>query len=181
MRTAAILTMFVALAGIFCGGKTGSQSPTAAEMFPADATGALTEEAMVQFVKVLPTFSAALKAGNWAPTQPKEGDGPVASLTSFVESMNVPGVDDSLKKVGSSWSALRPTLYKVFAASAALSIDAASPEAIAQMKKDTSEAAKRSMKGYEAFKAACTQIPAENKQVLAKHQPELQLLRTLGR
>jgi hypothetical protein len=181
MKTAALLTMFVALAGIFCGGKTGSQTPVAAEMFPSEATGALTDDAIAQFVKVLPAFSTALKAGNWTPTQPKEGDGPVASLTSFVESMNVPGVDDSLKRAGSSWSALRPTLYKVFAASAALSVDAASPEAIAQMKKDTSEAAKNAVKGYEAFKAACTQIPKENKQTLAKHQQELQLLQTLGR
>jgi hypothetical protein len=181
MKAAVLVTMFVALAGIFCGGKAGSQAPVAAEMFPAEATGALTEDAVAQFAKVLPAFSAALKAGNWTPTQSKEGDGPVASLTNFVEGMNVPGVDDSLKLAGSSWSALRPTLYKVFAASAALSIDGASPEMIAQMKKDTSEAAKKAVKGYEAFKAACSQIPTENKQALTKHEQELQLLRTLGR
>ena len=184
MRTVALIAVFVVLAGVFCGGKTGSQAnkPAAtAAKWPTEATGALTEDAMAQFVKVLPAFSAALKAASWTPTPPKEGDGPVASLTNFVESMNLQGVDDSLKKAGSSWGVLRPTLYKVFAASAALSIDAASPEMIAQMKKDTSAAAKKGVKDYETFKAACSQIPAENKQTLAKHQQELQALQTLGR
>ena len=182
MRTPMTLVMaFVVLAGAFCGGKTGSQAPAAVEKFPVEATSALTDEAIVQFVKALPAFSAALKAGNWTPTQRKEGDGPVVALTNFVEGMNVPGVDDSLKKVGSSWSALRPTLYKVFAASAALSIDAASPQSIEQMKKDTSAAAKKAVKNYEAFKATCSQVPTENKQILTKHQQELQLLQTLGR
>ena len=182
MRKLMTLAMaFVVLAGVFCGGKTGSQAPATFEKFPIEATSALTDEAIVQLVKVLPALSAALKAGNWTPTQPKEGDGPVVALTSFVEGMNVPGVDDSLKKVGSSWSALRPTLYKVFTASSALSIDAAPPQTIEQMKKDTSAAAKKAVKYYEAFKAACSQVPTENKQTLTRHQQELQLLQTLGR
>jgi hypothetical protein len=183
MRTVALIAVFVVVAGVFCGGgKSGSQTAKpAAVKWPAEATGTLTEDEMVQFVKVLPAFSAALKAGNWTPTPPKEGDGPVASLTNFVESMNVPGLEDSLKKAGSSWSVLRPTLYKVFAASAALSIDAASPEMIAQMKQDTSAAAKKGVKDYEAFKAACSQISDANKQMVAKHQQELQALQTLGR
>jgi hypothetical protein len=183
MRTVALIAVFVVLAGVFCGGKTGSQAnkPAAAVKWPAEATGALTEDDMTQFVKVMPAFSAALKAGNWQPTPPKEGDGPVVSLTNFVESMNVPGIEDSLKKAGSSWGALRPTLYKVFAASAALSIDAASPEMIAEMKKDTSAAAKKGVKDYEAFKSACSQIPDANKQMVSKHQQELVVLQTLGR
>ena len=182
MRKLMTLAMvFVVIAGVFCGGKTGSQVPAAVEKFPVEATSALTDEAIVQLVKILPAFSAALKAGNWTPTQPKEGDGPVVALTSFVEGMNVPGLDDSLKKVGSSWSALRPTLYKVFAASAALSLDAASPQAIEQMKNDTSAVAKKAVKYYDAFKAACVTVPTENKQTLTRHQQELQLLQTLGR
>ena len=182
MRTVALIAAFVVLAGVFCGGKTGSQAAKpAAVKWPTEATATLTEDEMVQFVKVLPAFSLALKAGNWTPAPPKEGDGPVASLTNFVESMNVPGLDDSLKKAGSSWSVLRPTLYKVFAASAALSIDAASPEMIAQMKKDTSAAAKKGVKDYEAFKAACAGIPDANKQTVAKHQQDLGALQTLGR
>jgi hypothetical protein len=183
MRTVALIAVFVVLAGVFCGGgKPGSQTntPATAVKWPTEATGTLTEDEMVQFVKVLPAFSAALKAGNWKPTPPKETDGPVASLTNFVEGMSVPGLDDSLKKAGSSWSALRSTLYKVFSASAALSIDAASPEMVAQMKQDTSAAAKKGVKDYETFKAACSQIPDANKQMVAKHQQEMQALQTLG-
>jgi len=177
MRTVALITVFVVLAGVFCG---GGKPVVPAAKWPAEATGTLTEADIAQFVKVLPTFSAALKAGGWTPTPPKEDDGPVGSLTTFVEGMNVPGVDESLKTAGSDWSTLRATLYKVFAASAALSIDAASPEMIAQMKKDTSAAAKKGLKDYETFKAACVQIPAANKQMVSSHQQEMQALQTLG-
>ena len=180
MRTAALLTMFVVLAGVFCGGNTATQTPAAAVKWPAEATGTLTEDELAQFVKALPTFSAALKAASWAPTPRKEGEGPIASLTSFVEGMNVPGVDESLTAVG-GWAKLRPTLYKVFAASGALSVDWAPPEMIEQMKKDTSAAAKKGLQEYEAYKVACSQIPEANKQMVTKHQQELQALQTLGR
>jgi hypothetical protein len=179
MKTVALFAMFVVLAGVFCGGKTGPQAPAATVKWPAEATGALTEDNMAQLVKVLPALSAALKAANWTPAAPKEGDGPVASLTNFVEGMNVPGVDEAVKEAG-GWSKLRPTLYKLFAASAALSIDGVQPEMIEQMKADTSAAAKKGLKDYEAFKAACSQIPAENKLVVTNHQMELQALQTLG-
>jgi hypothetical protein len=178
MRKVAFLAVFVVLAGVYCG---GAKTATPAAKWPADACGTLTEAEMAQFIKVLPTFSAALKAGNWTPTAPKETDGPVGSLATFVEGMDVPGVEDSLKAAGSSWGALKATLYKVFAASAALSVDAASPEMVDQLKKDTSAAAKKSLKDYEVFKAACSQIPAANKQVVVAHQQELQALQTLGR
>ena len=182
MRTVALITMFVVLAGMFCSGKTSTQtSSTAPVRWPKEATATLTEDQLTQFVKALPAFSAALKAASWTPPVLKQGDGVVASLTPFVEGMNVPGVEDSLKKVGSSWRGVRPTLYKIFAASAALSIKAASPELIAQMKKDTSAAAKKGVKDYEAFVAACSQIPEANQQTVAKHQQELSALYTLGR
>jgi hypothetical protein len=185
MRTLMTLAMaFVVLAGIFCGGgKPGSQTnkPAAAAVkWPVEATGTLTEDELAQFVKVVPALSAPREAGKWWPSPPKEDRGPVAALTNFVEGMNVPGIEEALKTAGSSWSGLRPTLYKVFAASAALSIDAASPEMIVEMKKDTSAMAKEGVEDYEALKAACSQIPAENKQTVAKHQQELQLLQTLG-
>ena len=179
MKKVALFAMFIVLAGVFCGGKTTPQAPAAAVKWPAEATGTLTEEDMTQFVKALPTFSAALKAAGWEPTAPKEGDGPVASLTNFVEGMKLPGVDESLKAYG-GWAKVRPTLYKLFAASAALSIDGVMPEMIEQMKADTSAAAKKGLKDYEAFKAACAQIPAENKVVVTNHQMELQALQTLG-
>lgn len=185
MRTLMTLVVaLVVLAGVFCGGKTGSQAPVAVEKWPAEVTGTLTENDVAQLVKVLPALDAALKADSWKPARPKEGDGPVAALTGYVESMNVPGVDDSLKKAGSSWGEVRSTLYKAFAATTALSVDRTSPEMvaqIAQMRKDTSEAARKAMKGYDAFKAAYSQIPAENKTAFAKHEQELQLLYTLGR
>ena len=180
MRRAALVTVFVVLAGVFCGGKTGSQGPTVTAKFAAEATGTLTEDEVLQFVKVLPTFNAALKGGNWVPQQPKEDEGPVAALTGFVEGMNVTGVDDSLKKAGSSWGELRPTLYKVFAASGALNVDAHATEMIARMKQDTSAGAKKALKDYTSFQAACSQIPEANKQIVAKHQQELSLIHTLG-
>jgi hypothetical protein len=181
MRKAALITMFVVLAGVFCGGKTGSQPPTVTAKFAAEAMGTLTEDDVVLLVKVLPTFNAALKAGNWIPQQPKEDEGPVAALTGFVEGMNVTGVDDSLKKVGSNWGELRPIIYKAFAAFGALNIDQHGTEMIARMKQDTSAGAKKALKDYTSFQAACTQIPPENKQILANHQQELHLLQTLGR
>jgi hypothetical protein len=180
MRTVAFLAVFVVLAGMFCGGKTNSQPPAASARWPVEACGVLTDDEVVNFVKVLPTLSAALKAGNWSPTVPNEADGPVATLAPFVEGMNVPGVGESLKTAGTDWNAVKTTLLKVFAATAALSIDGAPPEMIEQMKKDTSAAAKKSYKDFESVKAACVQVPEANKQVVADHQQELQALQTLG-
>ena len=178
MRAVALIVLFAALAGLFCG---GGKPAVPAATWPAEAIGSLTEADIAQFVKVLPTFSAALKAASWTPTLPKEDAGPVGSLVPYVEGMNVPGVEESLKAAGSDWSTLRPTLYKVFAATAALSVDAAPPEMIEQMRKDTSAAAKKGVKDYEAFKAACSQVPSANKQMVTSHQQELQALQTLGR
>jgi hypothetical protein len=173
--------VFASLAGVFCGGKAGSQAPATVEKWPAEATGELTENDVARLVKVLPALDAALKADSWRPAMPREGDGPVAALAGYVESMNVPGVDDSLKKAGSNWSEVRATLYKAFAATTALSIDRTTPEMLAQVRKDTSAAARKALEGYPAFKAAYSQIPAENKRVFAKHEQELQFLYTLGR
>jgi hypothetical protein len=181
MRAVALLAIFVVLAGVFCGGNTDSQAPVASAKWPAEACGVLTDDEVVSFVKVLPTLSAALMAGNWSPTVPEKADGPVATLAPFVEGMNVPGVEESLKTAGTDWGTVKMTLLKVFAASAALSVDGAPPEMIEQMKKDTSAAAKRGFKDFESVKAACAQIPEANKQVVANHQQELQALQTLGR
>ncbi len=185
MRTVAMIAVFVLVAGMFCGcGKTGSQTakPASAKaaQWPADACAPLTEEDLVGFIKVLPAFSAALKDAKWVPAQTKEGDSPTAGLTSFVESMNVEGVDAALKKAGSSWSTLKPILYKVFAATAALSVDAAAPM-MEQAKSDTSAVVKKNLEQFNQFKAACSQIPDANKQLLNKHQQELQALQSLGR
>jgi hypothetical protein len=179
-----LVVAFVAVAGVFCGGKSGSQAPAMVEKWPAEVMNTLTENDVVQLVKVLPALDAALKADSWRPTRPKDGDGPVAALTGYVESMNLPGVDDSLKKAGSSWDEVRPTLIKAFAATTALSVDRTTPEMaaqIAQMRKDTSATTRKAVQGYDAFKAAYSQIPAGNKKMFAEHEKELQFLYTLGR
>lgn len=185
MRTLMTLVMaFVLVGGAFCGGKSGSQATATVEKWPTEVTGTLTENDVARLVKVLPALDAALKADSWRPARPEEGDGPVAALTGYVESMNVPGVDDSLKKAGSSWGEIRATLYKALAATTALSVDRTPPEMaaqIAQMRKDTSAAVKKAVQGYDAFKAAYSQIPAENKRLFAEHEQELQSLYMLGR
>ena len=185
MRTLTTLVMaIVILGGVFCGGKSGSQAPAMVEKWPTEATDRLTENDVAQLVKVLPVLDAALKADSWRPARPNEGDGPVAALTGYVESMNLPGVDDSLKKAGSSWGEVRPTLYKAFAATTALSVDRTTPEMAAQieqMRKDTSATTKKAIQGYDAFKAAYSQIPAANKKLFAEHEQELLALYTLGR
>jgi hypothetical protein len=180
MKAVALLAVFVVFAGVFCGGNTGSEPPLTTAKWPAEACGVLADDEVVQLVEVLPTLSAALKAGNWSPTVPDEADGPVGTLAPFVEGMNVPGVEESLKTAGTDWNAVRTTLLKVFAASAALSVDGAPPEMIEQMRKDTSAAAKKGYKDFESVKAACVQIPEANKAVVANHQQELQALQTLG-
>jgi hypothetical protein len=177
MRTVAFIAVFVVLAGVYCG---GSKPAAPVANWPAEATSALAEESMASFVKALPAFSAALKAASWQPPQPVEGDNPVGYLTRLVEGMNVPGVDDSLKAFG-GWAQLRPTLYKVFAAMSALQIGSVPSEQIEQMRKDTSAAAKKGMKDFESAKAAFSQIPEANKQMLVSHEAELQALQTLGR
>ena len=59
MRTAALVTAFVVLAGVFC--KPAVPGPK----WPRESTGTLTEAEVAQFIKLVPTLNAALKAGNW--------------------------------------------------------------------------------------------------------------------
>jgi hypothetical protein len=181
VRIRTMIVAFAALAAVSCSRKTDKQadSPATAK-WPKEALSPLSEGDLDLLVKALPALNGALKAANWTPPVLREGDNPVASLTPFVESMNVAGLEESLKTAGSNWSAMRATLYKVFAALAALRVESASPERIAQMKKDTSAAAKKGAKAYEVLKAACSHIPEANKQMVSQHQQELQALRTLG-
>lgn len=176
MKNVALAATLSVLTLLACGARPGAP----AAKWPIEATGPLTEADMANFVKSLPALNAALKAAGWTPTPPKLDDTPVSSLATFVEGMDVPGVDESLRTAGSNWSAIRATLYKVFAASAALRVDNTPPEAIAEMRKDTSLAAKKGIKDFEHFRTACAQIPAANKQVVIDHQEELQALQTLG-
>jgi len=180
MRTTALITTFVALTGLFCTGNTRQPASAATVKWPKEATDTLTEDELVQLVNALPRLRAALKAASWTnPATVKEGESQINTLNALVESMKVPAVVESLKAVG-GWAKLRPTLYKVFAATAALVIDRASPEMIERMKQDTTVAGKRSLADYEFFKVACTQIPEGNKQLVARYQEQLQPLGSLG-
>ena len=181
MRIAALITTtLVVLTGLFCTGNTRQPASASAVKWPTEATDTLTEEELVQLVEALPTLRAALKAVSWKPGVPKKGGSQINTLNALVESMKVPVVVESLKAVG-GWAKLRPTLYKVFAATAALVIDRASPEQIARMRSDTTTAGRQSLADYEFFKVACTQIPEGNKQLVAKYNEQLQPLGSLGR
>jgi len=116
---------------------------------------------------------------SWTPGVPKKGGSQINTLNALVESMKVPVVVESLKAVG-GWAKLRPTLYRVFAATAALVIDRTSPEMLERLKQDTTATGKRSLADYEFFKGACTQIPEANKQLVARYQEQLQPLGSLG-
>jgi hypothetical protein len=180
MRAACIAVLAV-LTGVVCVGKSGRGKPAAVAAFPAVACSTLTEAEVAQFSKLLPTFDAALKAANWKPVPPKPGTGPVNALAALVEGMDVPGVGESLKAAGSDWGAFRATLYKVFAASAALSVGAVDSERVAQMKQDTTEAGRRAFGNYRAASQACSALPAANIQIVRDHQQDLRALRTVGR
>lgn len=180
MRTV-FIAVLVVLAGVVCGGKSSRQKPAAVVMFPAVACSTLTEPEVTQFSKVLPTFHAALKAAHWQPAPQRTDGGPVDALATLVEGMNVPGVEESLKAAGSDWGTFRATLYKVFAASAALSVGALDSERAEQMKLDTTQSGKRTFASYQAIKGACSALPAANMEVVRNHQQDLQELGTLGR
>jgi hypothetical protein len=181
MRTLTLTMAFVVLAGVFCTGNTSKQtSSTASVKWPKEALSPLSEEELNQFVKALPALKGALRAAKWDTKPGKEGESPLSTLTDLVEGLKVRGIDDSLKPYG-GWAKMRPTLYKVFAATAALVIDRASPQMIEATRKDTSAGARQSMKDYDFFKVACTQVPEANKQLVAKYQQQLQPLGSLGR
>lgn len=181
MRAAAFVAVFAVLTVASCKSKASSRNPALVSKFPAVACSTLTDAEVGQLMKVLPTFNAALKAATWTPVPPKENSGPVGTLAPYIDGMNVPGVEESLKTAGTDWSTVRATLYKVFAAHAATMIDAATPQMVDQMKKDTSQFSKKRLEGYQAMKGACSMIPAANKEILKSHQQELQALYTIGR
>jgi hypothetical protein len=178
---AAFIAVLAVLTGVVCSGKSSRQKPAAVTTFPAVACSTLTEAEVTQFSKILPRFHAALKAGNWQPAQPKPGTGPVDALATLVEGMNVPGVEESLKAAGSDWGRFRATLYKVFAASAARSVEALGSERVEQMRQDTTQSGKRAFESFQAIKGACSALPVANIEVVDNHQQDLQELGVLGR
>jgi hypothetical protein len=188
MRIAAVLAVFMLVAGIYCGG--GSTGPQAAkpdstamlanQSLPAVALGALTEAEMGKFLKAIPPAGEAIKKANWQPEAPAEDEALSTALPKMIEGMkSVAGLEDALKGAGTNWDEFRATLYKVTAASAAIGIDMASAMT-EELKKDTSAAAQKALKQLAAMKTACDKVPAENKQMVTKFQKELESLRLLG-
>lgn len=181
MRTLTLVLAFVVLAGVFCAGNTDKQtSSTAPAKWPKEALSPLSEDELARFAQALPALNGALKAAKWETKPQKEGSSPLSTLTDLVEGMNVPGINESLKSFG-GWGKIRPTLYKVFAATASLVIDRASPEMVERMRQDTTPGGKKSIQDYEFFKSVCTQVPEANKQLVSENQEKLQPLGSLGR
>jgi len=178
MRTAALITVFVVLAGVCCGGGRLAVSGT---KWPKESTDTLTEADIAQFIKLVPTLNAALKAGSWTTPPLKTDEGPDAWLVRFVEGLNVPGVDESLRTAGSNWSTMRVILYKVIPAVNAMGIDRTPPEMIEQMRKDTTAEAKQGLKRIEEARVAFSPIPSANRELVSKHAQELMAIQIRGR
>jgi hypothetical protein len=175
-----LIMALAVLAGVFCGGKTGNQtSSTAPVKWPKEALSSLTEDELAQFIKALPALNGALKAVKWENTA-KETDSPLSTLTVLVEGNKVPGINGSLKPYG-GWAKIGPTLYKVYAATASLVIDRASPEMLERLRQDTTAVCKKSIQDYEFFESACARVPGVNEQLVTKYQDQLQPLGSLGR
>ncbi|HTW92841.1 MAG TPA: hypothetical protein VMH22_14210 [bacterium] len=179
MRTVALVTVIVALASLSCAGHARVQTSTTNTKWPKEALETLTPDELAQFIKALPAFSGALKAAKWSNPNTKEVDDQLGTLSRMVESMNVPGINDSLRPYG-GWTKVRPTLYKVFAATAAVFVGRQSPQFIEGLKQDTTERGRHTLKNFEFFKTVCAQIPESNKQLVAQHQNDLQPLGSLG-
>jgi hypothetical protein len=182
VRAATYLALFAVLVGTACGGKNkNSGKPKLATKFPAAAYGTLTETELTQFIKFLPTFSAVLKAANWNPSQTGPNKGLLGALAPLVEGMNVPGLKDSLKAIGSDWGTFRATLYKVLAARAIVGIsENITPEIESQMQQDTTQAMRQQYADYQNVKNAAKAIPEANKELVKKYEKELDEIRRLG-
>jgi hypothetical protein len=181
VRTRILLVTLLVFAAVSCTRKVESEASSATTAkWPKEALSPLSEGDLDLLVKALPALNGALRAANWDTKPQRPGTSPLSTLTDLVESMNVSGVNESLRPYG-GWARIRPTLYKVYAASAALVIDRASPDLIERMRQDTSEGARQSMKDYDFFKVACTRVPEANKKLVTKYEDQLQLLGSLGR
>ncbi len=186
MRMIVLITSFVALAGMFCAGIMHRQTSTPTVKWPKEALATLTQDEVAQLVKALPALNGALKAAKWKSPNiwtPQnaariEAD-QLGTLTRLVESYRVPGINDSLRPYG-GWDSIRPTLYKVYAATAAIGIDRTPPERFEALKSDTTLRGRMSSRSYEFFRNACVQIPETNKQMVLQFVDDLQPLGSLG-
>jgi hypothetical protein len=182
VRATAFWAVFAVLVGTACSGNNKSSGKSApATKFPAAAYGTLTEAEVTQFIKFLPTFSAVLKAASWKPAQPDTSKGTLGALAPLVEGMNVPGLKDSLKTIGSNWGTFRATLYKVFAARAVVRIAKdITPDLEAKMQQDSAPFIQKKYADYLIVKNAGQEIPDANKELAKKYEEELNAIRTIG-
>ncbi len=181
MRAAAFLAVFVVLVGTACGGKNHTGKSALVTKYEAAAYDTLTEAELTQFIKFLPTFSAVLKAANWNPAQADPNKGLLGALGPLVDGMNVRGLKDSLKTIGSDWRKFRRTLYKVLAARAIVTItERMTPDQESLMQQDTSLAMQKRYEDYQNVKNAAQAIPAPNQELVKKYEQELNAIRSIG-
>lgn len=186
MKAIKLATMFALVAAIFCGGQPQAENPPAtpptetADMgaMPAVAFEKLTEPEMQKFVAVLPGVAAALKAAGYAPEE-KEGEEVSDALARVVGGMGtVAGVEDALKKGGTSWAEFSPTMHKVMVASAAIGLDMA--VAMAEGMADDTEEGKQMKAELDKAKVFCGKVPKENKDLVIKNMDKLEALGDLN-
>lgn len=182
MRAVTFFAVFAVLVGTACGGKNKSSGKSVpATKFPAAAYGTLTEPEVTQFIKFLPTFSAVLKAASWKPAQPDTSKGTLGALAPLVEGMNVPGLKDSLKAIGSNWGTFRATLYKVLAARAVVRISKdMTADLESKMQQDTVPFIQKKYADFLIVKNAAKEIPDANKELVKKYEQELDAIRSIG-
>jgi hypothetical protein len=177
-----MLAVFAALVGTACGGRKqnlGQSGPV--KEFPKAACDTLTEAEVAQFVKFLPTFDAVLTAHKWVPGRADTTKGTLGALSPLVEGMNVRGLKDSLKAIGSNWGKFRATLYKVLAARLIVEIPKRMPkDLVSKMSQDTASFVQKKYADYLNVQSAAQAIPAANLELVKKYEQELNALRALG-
>ena len=181
MRTVAPIAIFAVLVGVSCSVFKPAVIPAKWSTWDKAALDTLTETDIADFVRLLPRFSGALKAAGWKLDLGEPGIGPARYEIHYVESMNVPGVDDSLKAAGSSWSTMRSLMYRVFAAMYAWNVVTNVPSTIEQVSKDTIASRKKDLKNLHAYLAISAQIPKVNIELVPEHMKELVAIQKLGR
>ncbi len=179
LRNAVVLSVALALfAGVYCGGQK-AEPKTQVEQMPADAVKLLTQDEMTKFIQAIPAAASALKAAGYVAPTPGDDEPVTSVLNKMVDGMkDVKGLPEALAGAGTNWDEFRGTMMRVMAASAALSADMASEFASA-FASDTTAEAKEMVKKIDALKAACANVPAENKQMVQQHGEALQALSEL--
>jgi hypothetical protein len=182
MKRLLLVVSAVALVAGFVGcPSTPAEKKAEVAKLPDVANQPLTEEEIVTLVKAAPAVGAALKAANFAPTEPKEDDQIAVIVTRFVDEMKpVAGVEAALTAAGTNWDAFRGTMLKIAAAQAKMSSKMVSAFA-EEMRKDTTAEAKKGVAQIDALVAAVANVPDANVEMVMKHQKDLEVLNTFAK